>query len=275
MNFQRTLNKSVSLAGKGLHKGQNVKVTFHSAPAGNGITIRNNKEEYKLSLDLVFDTQRGTSIRYGKSEIYTVEHMLSALRGMGIDNAVIELEGNEPPIFDGSALEYVKALKKAGIKVLEKKRKQLLLKKTIVLKYNGKYIAAIPFAGYRINFFTDFSGKGLLPEECFFEMKGNSFEKEIAPARTFGFKEELDELIKNGLIKGADLRSAILFDKAKPVNTKLRFKNEVTRHKVLDLLGDFGFLEGELNFIVIAVKTGHTQNIEMAKKIIQEAYYVA
>jgi UDP-3-O-acyl N-acetylglucosamine deacetylase len=265
---QLTLKSPFELAGRGLHKGSLSRLVFHPAADDSGIIIKSCGKEFKVSPALVCDTKRGTTIKYKGLKIHTVEHMLAALKGQGIDNAKIEfLSGNEPPIFDGSAAEFVSAIKKAGVKKLKKERKMITVKSPLTLAQNGCYLAVLPYQGFKVYYFSDFSAKGIPAMEYSAEIKPEVFNEEIAPARTFGFKKEIDHLIKAGLIKGADLNSAILFDGAKPVNTKLRFKDEVPRHKLLDVAGDFGLLEGGLNMLVIAVKTGHRHNTEMVKKI--------
>jgi UDP-3-O-[3-hydroxymyristoyl] N-acetylglucosamine deacetylase len=266
--MQETLAGSFELSGKGLHKGSVTKLIFRPAPADSGIRVKHNGNEFMLSPSLVFDTKRGTSVKFRGSRIYTVEHMVSALRGNGIDNVLVEFcSGNEPPIFDGSALEFCNAIKKTGIKKLDKEKKQALLKDPIVISEGESHLAAIPYKGFKVYYFSDFSGSGILPMEFSAAVSRKTYGSAIAPARTFGFKKEIEWLLKAGLIKGADITSAILFDNGAPVNTKLRFEDEIPRHKVLDIIGDFGLLEGELNMLIVAVKTGHRHNVEMVKKI--------
>ncbi|PKL91679.1 MAG: UDP-3-O-[3-hydroxymyristoyl] N-acetylglucosamine deacetylase [Candidatus Goldiibacteriota bacterium HGW-Goldbacteria-1] len=265
---QLTLKAPFELAGRGLHKGSLSRLVFHPASAGSGITVKCGGKEFKLSPNQVCDTKRGTTVKYKGIKIHTVEHMTAAFKGQGIDNVRIEfLSGNEPPIFDGSAAEFVSAIKKAGVKILKDERKMVTVKNPLTLVQDGSYLTVLPYQGFKVYYFSDFSGKGIPAMEYSAVIKTEVFNKEIAPARTFGFKKEIDHLIKAGLIKGADLNSAILFDGAKPVNTKLRFKDEVPRHKLLDVVGDFGLLEGGLNMLVIAVKTGHRHNTEMVKRI--------
>jgi UDP-3-O-[3-hydroxymyristoyl] N-acetylglucosamine deacetylase len=194
--------------------------------------------------------------------------MVSAVRGMGIDNVKVEIDGGEePPVFDGSSFEYIKAISRVSPSIQEENKKELNIKNPIVVKDNDKYLAVLPYHEFKVHYFSDFSGNGLKPEEYSASITPESYINEIARARTFGFKNEIETLIKSGLIKGANLKNAVLIDKGKPVNTKLRYKNELTRHKILDIVGDFGLLGANLNLLVIAVKTGHTQNIEMARMI--------
>lgn len=263
------LNGSASVEGRGLHTGVLSKVTFVPARLNSGIVIRNSGEEYRVSPGLVFDTKRGTSLKFGKSEVHTVEHLLAAVKGMLVDDVIIEIDGIEPPCSDGSAAAYVKALRKSGVVALAAEVSIHLLKEPLIIKDNGKYMAALPYPKQKFVYFSDFSAMGIAPEEAEFELKQGAFEKEIASARTFGFKREIETLLKAGLIKGADEKSAILIDNGKPVNTKYRIKQELTKHKLLDMTGDFALLNKRVNMLVIGVKTGHEQNVEMAKKIYQ------
>lgn len=264
---RNSIKRVVSVEGRGLHTGVLSRVTFLPSGEKNGIIIRNNGEEYRINPGLVFDTKRGTSLRFGKSEVHTVEHMLAAIKGLLIDDVLIDLEGVEPPCADGSSLEYVKALKKAGICAGIDSAEPAVLKEPLVIKEAGKYMAALPYHCFKAVYFSDFSVMGIAPEEVSFELKQGSFEKEIAPARTFGFKNEIATLIKAGLIKGADEKNAILIEGGKPSNTKYRMKQELTRHKILDIAGDFALINSRVNVLVIAVKTGHEQNVNMAGKI--------
>jgi len=268
MKKQITIKKKTELNGIGLHTGDKVKIVFSPAEADSGIIIKNKGIEFKAGVDLVFDTKRGTSLKYNGSIIHTVEHMVSAIRGLGIDNIMVEIEGGEePPVFDGSSFEYIKAISRVSPSIQEEDKKELNIKNPIVVKDNDKYLAVLPYHELKVHYFSDFSGNGLKPEDYSINITPESYIDEISKARTFGFKNEIDILVKSGLIKGANLKNAVLIDKGKPVNTKFRYKNEITRHKILDIVGDFGLLGANLNLLIIAVRTGHTQNIEMARMI--------
>lgn len=267
---QNTLKKEFSVSGRGLHKGADVKFTFHPAPADNGIIIRNNGEEYRLGPGLVFDTKRGTSIKKGNSIIHTVEHMVSALCGLNIDNVFIEAEGDEPPALDGSAWPFCEAALRAGISTQAAEAKYISLREPVALNAGaGKALVALPYDGYKVHYFADFTAAGLALQEFSSLVQPEIYARAIAPARTFGFKNELDALIKAGLIKGADLTNAVLIDNGKPVNTKFRYDNELARHKALDMVGDLGLLGCRLNACVIAVRTGHTENVELARRLME------
>ncbi len=264
---QITLKKAAEISGPGLHKGRINTVIISPAEPDAGLLIRNAGFEYSLSPSLVSDTKRGTTIKYKKSVLHTVEHMVSALRGLGIDNAVIEVKGDEPPAADGSSYPYVLAVKKAGIKTLPKEKKFIDIKEPMLVEDKGRYLAVLPYRGLKISYFADFSGYGIAPSDVTEIITPAIYEKMISKARTFGFKSEIGWLISAGLIKGASLENAILIDKGRPVKGELRYPDELTRHKILDIAGDFGMLGANLNMHIIAVKTGHKHNVEMARKI--------
>lgn len=264
---QTTLKKSVEISGPGLHKGKINRVIISPAETDAGLLIKNAGYEYVLSPALVADTKRGTTIKYKKSILHTVEHMVSAIRGLGIDNAVIEVIGDEPPAADGSSYPYVEVLTKAGIKKQTKDKVFIDIKVPMLVQDKGRYLAVLPCKGLKISYFSDFSGHGVPPADVTVEVNPVLYETMISKARTFGFKSEIGWLIAAGLIKGANLDNAILIDKGRPVKGVLRYPDELTRHKVLDIAGDFGMLGANLNMHIIAVKTGHKHNVEMARKI--------
>jgi UDP-3-O-acyl N-acetylglucosamine deacetylase len=264
---QLTLKTTAEFSGPGLHNGNKNRVLISPAPAGSGLVIINRGYQYVLNPELVLDTKRGTTIKYKKSVVHTVEHLISSLKGMDVDNAVIEIDGDEPPAADGSAGPYVEAIKKSGLKTQSKEKIYTAIETPLLVEDNGRYLAVLPCDKFRISYFADFSGQGILPSDVTEDINPAIYEKNISGARTFGFKSEIGWLIKAGLIKGASLDNAILLDKGQPINGPLRFKDELTRHKILDIIGDFGLLNSNLKMHIIAVKTGHKHNVEMVKKI--------
>lgn len=265
--YQRTIKNKFSIEGKGLHKGKKCNITFLPAKENTGILIRNNGVEYSPSVNYVIETKRGTTLRYKKSIIYTVEHLLSAIKGMEIDNIILEIKGDEPPALDGSSYIYCAKLKKAGIIEQSVKKNFFLIKRPFYLKQDDRVLIVLPYENYKIYYFSDYSKYNIKPQEFSIVVNSDEYFKKISKARTFGFKSEIEWLYKAGLIKGADLKNAILIDRGKPVNTKFRYKDELTRHKILDIIGDFGLLPGNLKMLIIAIKTGHKQNIEMVKEL--------
>ncbi len=266
---QRTIKKQFFIEGKGLHKGKRCKITFLPAKENTGILIRNNGVEYNPVVNYVIETKRGTTLRYKNSIIYTVEHILSAIKGMDVDNIILEIDGDEPPALDGSSFVYCSMIKRAGLIQQNFPKKFFFVNRPHYIKQNDAVLIVLPYDCFKIYYFSDYSEYNIKPQEFSLVLTQDSYLKKIAKARTFGFKSEINWLYKAGLIKGADFKNAVLIDKGKPVNTKFRFKDEITRHKILDLIGDFALLPGTLKMLVIAVKTGHKHNIQMVKELLR------
>ncbi len=268
---QKTIKKSFEIKGAGLHYGGKNSIIFYPAKANSGIIIKVNGVNFPLDVRSVLSTQRGTDICLNNFRISTIEHLLASVKGLGIDNIIIEINGNEAPILDGSSKIFCEKFLKNGIIVQNKKKREIKIKQSFLVSNNGKYIAGLPSDSFKIYYFSDFSASGIKPDFWGGKITPEFFLKQIAPARTFGFKSELRTLKRQGLIKGATLQNAVLIDRGKPVNTKLRFKNELLRHKILDIIGDLSYIPGYLKICIIAYKTGHTENIMMVKEILKNS----
>jgi UDP-3-O-[3-hydroxymyristoyl] N-acetylglucosamine deacetylase/3-hydroxyacyl-[acyl-carrier-protein] dehydratase len=292
----------VSLEGVGLHTGIKSTLTIKPAKENAGIifvrTDLDGNPSVPAIIDNVFDTNRGTVLEREGVRIHTVEHVLAALRGLTVDNATIELSGPEPPIMDGSAMSFVKGIKKAVI--IDQNITQDSIKVTEPIQFNDPDsdtdINVLPANQFKITYFMDYGLPKFGLQYSSIENVDVEFEKEIAPARTFGLLSEIAQLKQNGLIKGGSLKNAVIIvDKKvdKPeqeilsklfgLNTKLTFKNgeilnrggllfenEPVRHKVLDLVGDMALLGKPIEGHIIATKSGHSANIELAKTIKQK-----
>ena len=297
--MQKTIRKEVSLSGLGLHTGENVTMTFQPAPENTGICFRRTDlpDQPCIQADVmnVTDISRGTTIESKGNKIHTVEHTLAALTGLEIDNIYINMDGAEAPILDGSSRPFIEALSKAGTKEQDQERKFFELKS--VLKYTeeerGVEIFAIPSDKFRVSVMIDYNSKVIGTQYATLD-KISDFSKEIAPSRTFCFLHELEELVKNNLIKGGDLSNAIVFvDKViedgeleyladllkKPKvavkegylnNVELFASNEPARHKLLDVIGDISLVGVPLKAHIIATRPGHKANVEFAKLLKQE-----
>ena len=294
---QKTIKKSFSISGTGLHTGNVVNLSFHPAPENFGYKFRRtdlgSDNEVPADVDHVVDTSRGTSIEYKGIRIDTIEHVLAALAGLGIDNALVELDQSETPILDGSARIYVEKLLQAGI------AEQKAARKTFELTTNVTYtnpvkktqIIAIPAKEFQLSVMIDFDSQVLTSQNAVMTTISR-FKDEIAPCRTFVFLHELEILLNNNLIKGGDLNNAIIFvDRVisrkeldhlahlfnKPRvevlkegilnNLELRFPNEPARHKLLDMIGDLALVGMPIKAHVIASRPGHFSNVEFAKLI--------
>ncbi len=295
---QKTLKQPVILKGVGLHTGKQVEVKINPAPANTGYIFKRTDLEgnptVKPLADKVINTARGTTIKENGASISTIEHLLAALVGMNIDNTVIELNGPELPILDGSAKFYVSGIENAGIIEQDENRDYYHINEKIVYidKKNDIEIIAYPDDEFSINLLIDYNSKILGNQYALFD-KTVDFAKEIAKCRTFVFFHELETLLKNNLIKGGDLDNAIvilenkvsqdeldhiteLFNKPKVKvrpegilnNVDLHFPNEPARHKLLDFLGDITLVGRPLKGRIIVKRPGHKANTEFAKMII-------
>lgn len=292
---QRTINTPVKVSGKGLHTGVDVTVTFKPALPDTGIQFQRVDMEGKPIIpahcENVIDTNRGTTIGINGAQVSTVEHVMAALRGMEIDNALIEIDNFETPIMDGSSRFFSEALHEAGIKVQESDKKFFALDK--VLSYtdpeNKVEIVAIPADDFKVSVMIDFETDVLSTQNASIE-KIQEFNTEIANCRTFVFLHELEYLLSNNLIKGGDLSNAIVFVNRKisqkeldrlaklfnkPTvkvlkkgilnNLELYFENEPARHKLLDVIGDISLTGIPIKAHIIAKRPGHAANVEFAK----------
>jgi UDP-3-O-[3-hydroxymyristoyl] N-acetylglucosamine deacetylase / 3-hydroxyacyl-[acyl-carrier-protein] dehydratase len=294
---QTTIHKEVAVEGHGLHTGRPVTMKFLPAPANHGISFKRTDLEgepvVKARVENVVDTSRGTTIGKGDVRVMTVEHVMASAMGLGIDNLLIEISSEEPPILDGSAMPYVNLLSEAGILKLDAERQFIELGQ--VITYNSEdhkteYIA-IPSDHFHISVMIDYETDVLGTQYA--ELYNiHKFKEEIAPARTFVFVHELEQLIEMNLVKGGDLSNAIVFvediipeDKLKKLaaffnkpdvkvlkqgilnNVELQFSNEPARHKLLDAIGDLALLGAPLKAHIIAKRPGHLANTKFASII--------
>lgn len=296
---QQTLKESVTLHGVGLHTGEKVTMTMKPANPGYGIRFQRvdlpEKPVVKADVDYVVDTSRGTTIDYNGARVSTVEHTMAALVGMGIDNLLIELDGPEVPILDGSARQFIEAIESAGI--LEQEARRIVYSIDSNIHYYDPVknvdMLAVPSTEYLITTLIDFNSPVLGTQHASLKHL-SEFRDEIGPCRTFCFLHELEYLLDNNLIKGGDLSNAIVvvdkvvsqeelnrlakvFNKQKIEvkqegilnNIQLRFTNEPARHKLLDVIGDLALVGHSIKAHIIASRPGHASNVEFAKKIKQ------
>ncbi|MBC2856531.1 UDP-3-O-[3-hydroxymyristoyl] N-acetylglucosamine deacetylase [Cetobacterium sp. 2A] len=267
-----TLNSEVIYEGIGLHKGENIKMKLipneNSGIVFKRVDLESGKNEIELSIDNTFDLTRGTNLKnqYG-AEVYTIEHFLSALYIMGITDLIIELDGNELPICDGSAKVFIEILEKVGTKEIEGSiLNPIVIKEPISITLGDKHVIGLPFDGYKITYSIKFEHTFLKSQMIEFLIDESTYKKEVAPARTFGFDYEIDYLKKNNLALGGTLENAIVVKKDGVLNPDgLRFEDEFVRHKMLDLIGDLKVLNRPIKGHIIAIKAGHALDIEFAK----------
>ena len=297
LNKQTTIKKQTSLEGVGIHTGNEVKLTFKPAPADFGYVFKRidliNQPEIEALSKYVVDTQRGTTLDKDGVKLKTIEHVLAALVGLEIDNVIIEINGEEPPILDGSSKYFVEALEFAGIKSLNKIRSEYIVKEVIsyVDVTTGSEITLIPSDNYQITTMVDYGTKILGTQNATLNSL-TEFKENFSNARTFSFLHEIEMLLENNLIKGGDLNNAIVYvdkkiskdtmDKLKKAfnkdkisvkpngildNLNLHYQNEAARHKLLDVMGDLALIGKRIRGKVIAKKPGHKTNTTFAKKI--------
>ncbi len=273
MEKQRTLASSASLSGSALHTGENVTLTILPAPAGHGFKFQRtdlpDDPVVDASASHVKTVERATTLVQGMVKIHTVEHVLSALVGMGVDNALIQMDANEPPIGDGSAGAYVELIKKAGIVEQDAPRRYIDIQEPLNVEINGSLLVILPDSKFRVSC-TQAGPEGRFTQFLSAEITPEFYEKEIAPARTFVFYEDVKPLMDKGLIKGGSLENAIVA-RGESVLSKepLRFPDEFVRHKILDIVGDLALCGRFIRGHVIAVKPGHGINTEAAKKLLE------
>lgn len=299
IKFQRTIGSQTSCIGVGLHTGVESKITFKPAPENFGIRFKRMDvegcPEIRADIDHVVDISRGTTIEENGVRIHTVEHALAACVGIGLDNVLIELTEKEPPVMDGSSIDFVEALLKAGIVKQESPRNYLHIDEAVGYtdSERGVDIHIMPSDQFRITFMIDYKFRTLGTQFTTLDEVEKNFAKDIAPARTFCFLSEVETLKENGLIKGGNLDNAVVIvdkeiDQSEADNLKdlfgikrkislgangtlngkeLRYDNEPVRHKALDLIGDLALLGMPLQGHVIASKSGHAANVELVKRI--------
>jgi UDP-3-O-[3-hydroxymyristoyl] N-acetylglucosamine deacetylase/3-hydroxyacyl-[acyl-carrier-protein] dehydratase len=294
---QTTLKQAVTVSGVGLHTGANVTLTFMPAPANHWYKFQRtdleNQPVIEADCDLVVDTSRGTTLEKNGARVSTVEHALAALVGLEIDNVLLQIDGPEMPIMDGSSMPFVKKLLEAGIQEQEAEREYFIIPTNVHYNdpVNHVEMVAMPLDDYRATVMVDYNSPVLGSQHATITNL-NEFESQIASCRTFCFLHELEMMINNNLIKGGDLNNAIvivdrvvedeemerlakIFNKPKVEvrkegilnNVELRFQNEPARHKLLDLLGDLALIGMPIRAQIMAARPGHGSNVAFARKI--------
>ncbi|MDH4232194.1 MAG: UDP-3-O-acyl-N-acetylglucosamine deacetylase [Nitrospirota bacterium] len=271
MRAQRTIKNEISFEGIGLHTGKLARVTLKPAARDTGVIfIRTDKPMViKAYVGSVIDTAFATTIGQNGIKIRTIEHLMAALAGLGIDNIYIEVSGPEIPILDGSSTELISIILRAGIAKQGKKRPYLRIKRPFAFEDGHSKIVAFPYMGSRITYRISFNHHGIGEQKISLDINEESFAREIAPARTFGFLKDIEYLRTNGLAKGGSLENAIILGENGILNsTGLRFPDEFVRHKVLDSIGDFSLLGFPIYGHIIASKSGHSSNVKFLQKLL-------
>jgi UDP-3-O-[3-hydroxymyristoyl] N-acetylglucosamine deacetylase len=274
---QRTLKSSIKATGVGLHSGKKIMLTIKPAPVNRGIIFRRVDldpiVEIAATADNVSDTKLSTTIGDGNAKVSTIEHLLSAFAGLGIDNAYVEIDASEVPIMDGSAGPFVFLIQSAGIVEQDSHKRFFRIKKSVVVEEEDKWARFDPFDGYRVNFSIDFDHpaiKGGNLNTCI-DFSTTSFVKEISRARTFGFLRDLEYLRANNLALGGSHDNAIILDDYRVLNEDgLRYENELVKHKILDAIGDLYLLGHSLIGAFTGYKSGHALNNRLLMALLSD-----
>ncbi|MDQ6961450.1 MAG: UDP-3-O-acyl-N-acetylglucosamine deacetylase [Mariprofundaceae bacterium] len=275
MIAQRTLEHAIRCSGIGLHSGKKVDLVLKPAPVDSGITLFNTAVAPDVAIpahaDYVVDTRLCTTLGLGDVRIGTVEHLLSALVGMGVDNADVEVGGSEVPVMDGSAAPFVFLIQCAGIKEQSKSRQVMKILKKITVKDGDKICSISPANTFKVSYALDYNHPLLRQRKVCIDFSTQAYSREISRARTFGFMHEIEALQKAGLALGGSLENAVVLDATRVMNENgLRYRDECARHKILDTVGDLflsgypmlGAFEGE--------KTGHAMNYALVKAVLED-----
>ena len=271
MTKQRTIVRPVSVSGRGLHSGNESTATFKPAPVNTGVifyrTDLPERPAIPADIEHVVDTSRGTTIGLNGIKVLTVEHVLAAIVGLGIDNVAVELNANELPVGDGSAKPFVDVLLDAGLAVQDAERKSVAITEPVTYRDKDITVTMLPADELRLSFTIDYPNKMIGTQYLSVVITQSTFVSEIAPARTFCSLHEVEYLQAQGLIKGGSLDNAIVIGDDDILNNELRFDDEFVRHKILDLLGDMFLLGKFLKAHIIAIKSGHAAHVELARRV--------
>lgn len=264
---QYTVASPISLEGIGLHTGQPGRVHIYPSDRGEIAFVR-NKGRFPAHVDHVSQTARCTMLGEGEQGVSTVEHLLAALLALNVVSADIGLDGPEVPVLDGSAAGFVAAIRCAGVRALPGVRRQLRLSEPVWISEGGSQLIAIPDNGFRVTVAVEYPHPMIGRQIVDFKVDTETFEREIAPARTFGFEHELEELARRGLALGGSIENALVFLDGRTASP-LRFQDEPARHKALDVIGDLA-LVGALPMVhVLAIRPSHRLNIDFARVLLR------
>jgi len=274
MRYETTIQRPVETAGVGLHSGAPVTLRLLPAPVSTGVVfVRTDLDRFPIpaSYRYVAKVSYATSLMRQGVLLSTTEHLLSSLYSMGIDNVFVEINNLEVPILDGSAREFIELLKQAGIRTYRRRRRYLRIRRPVTVEGAGKRISILPSDRFLLSCDVFFDHPLVGRQQLDFEVTPERYAAAIAPARTFGFQHELDQMRNMGLIRGATLASAVCFDRNGVVNPEgLRFPDEPCRHKALDLIGDLALIGRPLLGHVIAERAGHAMHVALVSKIMSD-----
>jgi len=271
-HLENTISSSIEFAGVGLHSGAPVRMRLLPAPAGSGVVFRRTDLdgfEIPATGRNVAKVSYATSLMRQGVLISTTEHLLSALLGAGVDNVLVELDNLELPILDGSALPYTQAFREVGLKSQRRRREYLRILKDVEVREGDKFIGVYPGSGYSVSYKIDFPAP-IGRQGYQVDLATGDYEREIAPARTFGWREDEKKLRDMGLIRGATEESVIVLSRHGVLNGDLRFSDEFVRHKVLDLIGDLALAGHHILGHVVAERAGHAMHTALVSRLMRD-----
>lgn len=273
MMHQQTIAQFQTISGIGLHSGRTIRMVLRPAEAGTGIVFHRREGDRTVDIEAlscnVVDTRLATVLGKGGLSVSTVEHLLAALRVLGIDNLHVDIDGPEVPVLDGSAAPFVEQLLAAGVRPLNRSRKYLSIRKEITINDGDKRITLVPSRFFRVSCGIAFAHPCIAAQHHTFTVTPEAFRKEIAPARTFGFLHEVEYLKANGLARGGSLENAVVIGDDRIINPEgLRFHDEFVRHKILDAIGDFSLVGYPILGHIKAEKPGHDINHRAVEAIL-------
>lgn len=273
MIFQCTIGQTVMISGVGLHSGQRITMTLRPAEAGTGIVFHRSEGDRTVTIEAisanVVDTRLATVIGKSGLRVSTIEHLMAALSAFGIDNLHIDIDGPEVPILDGSALPFIALLEEAGLRSLSRSRKYLAIRKPLTVIDGEKRVTVIPSRFFRMTADIAFDHPCIARQHRSVKVGPETFSRDLAPARTFGFFHEVEYLKANGLARGGSLENAVVIGEDRILNPEgLRFTDEFVRHKILDAIGDFSLVGYPLLGHVKSFKGGHDINHQLVEEIL-------
>lgn len=271
MEKQRTVAETATLSGIGLHTGNLTTMTFRPAPPDSGITFHRvdleGKPSIRADVDNVIDVSRGTTIGSNGADVHTVEHLLAAIAGLGIDNLDIDVDANEVPVGDGSSIAFMQALKKVGAVEQDQARKYITIREPVYYRNDEVTLSVLPANETRLTMTIAYDHVAVGTQYASYSITPEVFEHEIAPSRTYCFLRDVKMLQEQGLIRGGSLENAVVIGDDQVLNEELRFPDEFVRHKILDLLGDMYLLGHPIKGHIVAVKSGHPTHVEFSKVV--------
>jgi len=274
---QRTLKSSVSVTGVGLHSGEKVTLSLRPGPINSGVVFRRVDvkpvEEICARAHLVHDTRLSTCMEQNGVRIATIEHLMSALAGLGIDNVVVEMDGAEVPIMDGSAGTFIFLLQSAGIVEQSAPKRFIRIKKTVEVKQGDKWVKFEPYHGYKLTFTINFAHPVFAntKQHVTLDLDEHAYVRDISRARTFGFMQDVEYMRSQGLALGGSLDNAIVMDEYRVLNADgLRFEDEFVKHKVLDAIGDLYLLGHPIIGAFSGFKSGHALNNALLRELLAD-----